>query len=407
MRNALSVAIAALLVTSLLPLASVAAAPGSDSIVASPSEANTAVAQQTGPDGTTERLGLEGSATSAYADPSPDFGTALAATDDELRREWAFHELEYNWDDIPENERQDRIEAYNAQILDRLDELKARERAAVRAMAAGEIPADRVLSTIARNDHEAEILRTNVDRLESYATSPREFGSMRRTTKGAIATHEGPVRDAAFQMFSATGQTKILTPILVESTESGALVSSVTDGSYLREVNRYDNRDLSRPRQLEGITAGTDRLAELYPWALSPEGDATGKSYDELLPRHQFTFEMYHTQGLLRVHLDSGTTDVFRETQELELARLPIETAGSWSGESATVELNVTPRVGPIQFNVTDSETESPLDATILVDGEPVTRTGEDGAAWIVRPLAESEIAVQVDGETIPVEPDP
>jgi len=115
---------------------------------------------------------------------------------------------------------------------------------------------------------------------------------------------------------------------------------------------------------------------------------------------------MFHTQGLLRVHLDSGTTDVFRETQELELARLPIETAGSWSGESATVELNVTPRVGPIQFNVSETETGTPLDATILVDGEPVTRTGDDGAAWIVRPVTESEIAVAVDGETISVDPD-
>ncbi|AGB17167.1 hypothetical protein Halru_2586 [Halovivax ruber XH-70] len=404
MRNALSVAIAALLVTSLLPLASVAAAPGSGSTVASPSEASTAVAQQTAPDGTTERLGLEGSATSAYADPSPDFGTALAATDDELRREWTFHELEYNWDEIPDSEREERIEAYNDQVLDRLDELEAREKAAVRAMTAGDAPVSRVLNTLARNDHEAEILRSNLDRLSTYAPNSRDFMSMTRTTKGAIETHEGPVRDEAFHTFSSGSQSEFDTPVLVETTDSGVLVSSVTDGSYLREVNRYDNRDLSRPSQLEGMSDGNDRLRELYPWAQSPEADAAN-SHDQFLSRHQFTFEMYHTQGLLRVHLDSGTTDVFRETQELELARLPIETAGSWTGDAATVELNVTPRDGPIQFNVTDTETGTPLDATVLVDGEPVTRTGDDGAAWVVRPLAESEIAVEVDGETISVEP--
>lgn len=413
MRSALSVAIATLLVASLLPMAIVTAAPTpdpalpGDSSTAQSPETDTVASQaafQADPDDTTTRLGLGGQGEAGYAATGPDLGTTLAASDDELRQEWRFQELQYEWEALSYAEREERVVAYTDWLIDRADQLDERERAAVRAMAAGDASPSRVLRSIARSDREAEIMLSNLDRLSRTARTIPDLTSITRPTRGAVETQEGPVRDTTYQAMSASGTEGASGLVLIEATDSGAIVSSVSGASYAREANRYDNRDLSQPNQLSDMSEGIDRLEALYPWAQGPDADGSN-SHDQFLSLHQYTFETHHAQGLLRVHLDSGTTDVFREVQELGIGDLPVESGGTWNGEATTVSLNVTPRNGPIQFNVTDTSGQ-PVPATILVDGQPIAETGPDGTAWVVRPMDGAEFTVQTDAESITVDPD-
>lgn len=410
MRSALSVAVAALLVSSLLSVAIVAAAPTphpaspGDSSTPSPETAATSLAAvQT--DGTTTRLGLDGSTEHGYTDPAPDLGTTLVAKDDELRQEWAIHDLQYRWSELNRTERIAGIEAAERRINDRIAKLEEREQAVARAMVSGEATPSRTLRTLARNNREASILKERLGQLSALSDDVAFYSLDTVSTEAALDPYEGPVRDRAFGTISATNPVDSTGAVLVETAESGVVVSTTVGGTYLREATRYDNRNLELPSQYPDRSDGGDRLAEIYPW-VHTDGNGESTSLAQYPSIQQFSFETYHEQGHLQAYLDSGTTEIFRENQELRIGDLPVESAGEWTGESTTVALNATPRDGPIQFTVRNSATGAPVDATIVVDGRPVAQTGSDGTAWVVRPMAGTEFVVRTDEESITVDPD-
>ncbi|MFC3957694.1 DUF7096 domain-containing protein [Halovivax cerinus] len=409
MRSALPIVIVALLVSSLLSVAVVAemgtpgAAIDEDDRPASVDD-QSQVAFQADPADTTSRQRLTGSSVNAYTTMGPDLGTTLAASNDELDQEWRFHGLEYEWDSLSQEERTKRVTAYTDRLLQRSDELTERDRAVVRAMADGDATPDRVVRTFARSDHEAEIILENLDRLSQTAASVPDLKTIIRPVRGTIETHGGPVRSSAYNTLSAAGSSDASTIILVEVAESGAVVSTVSGQSYARGSHRFDNRASSGPDQITDISGGTNRLNVLYPWARSDEVD-TSNSYDQFLSQHLYSFEIHHVQGRLSVYMDSRTTDIFREVQELRLDEVPSEPIGTWSGESAVVSVNATPSGGPLHFNVTNS-TGHPVNATILADDQPIAETGEDGSTWVVRPMSGQEFTVQAEAETIAIDPD-
>ncbi len=397
MRSALSVAIAALLVTSLLTMAIVAADPTAETPPVEDHSSTLQPALQPDGDETTARLGLAGPTETAYTTQSPDLGTTLAATDDQMRNEWLIHEAAYRWQDLSDAEREELLDELEDRLIDRIDELDAREQRAVADVVEGDVSADHLLRTMARNDHEATVLITNINRLSSYADDVPDYRIVPRTPTNMLQVYQGPVRSNAYETISAADRSDRPGVTTIRVAESGAVVSAIEGGTYLREAVRFDNRDPSLPNQLEDRTAASDRISEHYPLV----HDAGFSSDPYLLESHYsiqlFRLDTDHEHGALNAYLDGGTTEIFRENQELNLNDLPRVALGTWEDGDLNVTVNGTPGDELVEVTVTDAESGEPLDATIQLDDQPVIETDDAGVAWLAPPPTEYELTVQTD----------
>lgn len=401
MKSALSIAIAALLVTSLLAMTIVAASPVSQAPDADHGASiDESAFQQERDDGTTTRLGLDGPTEYTYAESSPDLGATLAIEEDELRNEWALYEAEHRWETLSDSERAEILERLEDRLQERITQLETRESEVTAAVRHGDARATVLLRTQVRNDREAKVIGEHYQQLSDLADQVPDYSITVRPTLSELEAHEGPIRDRVFETIIASGQNDGSDVFLVEASESGSVVSAVDERMYLREATRLDHRDTSLPNQLGDRDALLERMDEIYPWAHG-DGFTGERSVNEHYSTQLFRAETVHNHGTLRFYLDGGTAEVFREIQALRIDELPTEPAGTWANDSIELSINETPRNGPIEVTATDVETGEPIDGEVTIGDTSVARTGQDGSVWVAPPSTGYDLTVHIDDRSV------
>lgn len=142
-----------------------------------------------------------------------------------------------------------------------------------------------------------------------------------------------------------------------------------------------------------------DRFSELYPWAINSfDGiDAIGPEQVRL-----YRFSATHSHGELETYLDSGSTEILYERQQIRPESAPTTTLERTDGD-LTVSLNITRAGGPLGITVLDATSETPVDAEIEVNGDRVGSTNGD-RLWTVAPRGSTTINATHAGETASIE---
>ncbi|AFZ73168.1 DUF7096 domain-containing protein [Natronobacterium gregoryi] len=403
---------AVLLVCSLPAMTLVAADPGSGSQGQTVENVQPSAAQHSEPVvavNTTNRLPLSDDATAEYTSYGSDLGTTLASGDDALRIDHEVYMLsEHEFDQANVSEQITMAEAAHERLQERIDDLEEREREVVRTHANGEQTTDELTQTLLRNYHEANELETTLNQLESraeripgYSLSSAEL----RADRNALSAFQTQLRtgiDIARESAGADEQYEYV----IQTTENGFSLATIEDDIYLLETARFDNRDRSQPDQFEGLES-IDRAGELYPWAAA-DSTPFGQFHGEIRSFHWIEYN--HAQGNLKIHLDGGTGDVYREAQDLSIDSLPVEREATVTNDGLALSINQTPANGPVGVTVTDDETGDPIPATVSIvdvesEGDDSIEMGdtnlEDETLWFVPPAGEYEVTAETRMDSV------
>ncbi|WP_049927930.1 DUF7096 domain-containing protein [Halopiger goleimassiliensis] len=401
MKSATPSLLALLLVLSLPATALVAADVGVENdAIPSIQDGSTSQDTPVHAENTTNRLPLSGEPGSEYSEYGPDLGITLASVDDELRVDHDQYVLvDSEFERASDDEREAMLETAHEHLIEAIDDLRERERTAVREHATGVRSDTELTQTLLRNYHEATALLDVMSGLEERADEVPGYSLGRdqvRENKRALEIHRSPLQS----QLAATSQ-RFETPdsfeFLIQTSEESYRLSAIDGSTYLSETTRFDNRDPDAPDQFDGSVGQTanDYASELYPWGAeegSTDFRAAGKIYDV-----GFTGDHFE----LRLYFDGGSGEVYRELQELSIDTLPIQDRHQMIADGLVLETSTTPVNGPVELNVTDAETDDPVEATIIVDGSERGVTDEDGTLWIVPPSDEFELTVETDTGSI------
>lgn len=409
-------ALAALLAT-LVVVATLPAVPVGTADSGSPESVYPVVEQAN----TTAQLELGGPVEqSGFATTGLDVGATLAADTTEINSRYARHRLDERYRVAENDTARAAVLRDAADDLDtRISSLRARERAALEAHAAGETSTDGYLRRLAVIDAEADHLSDAVTRLDRRADAvdgqPISNQRMARF-KTRLVRLEGPVRDHSRRAFAGdTAPARVY----VEAADDGTVAAMLTDSGdgtptapeYVREAYVSSARNSTAPDRFSengapDFDAVVTRAEELYPWAFRNRlryavgGITTGEPY--LYRAGVYVVGLDHPHGTPRqndlvAYFDGGTGDVFREEQYVSSGRLPTHTLGRNRTGRLALTVNATRPGGPAKANVTDAA-GAPVSATVYVDGEPVDEAGGDGTLWFLAPHGRVNVTAVHDG---------
>ena len=400
MTRAVPALLASILVLSLPAMAMAGVTPASDATTEVTVEKSTTHGLVE-VDGTTNRLTLDPDVRSSYVEAGPDMGASLAGHDDALRADAVLFSLESAFDELEETERAAAIETARERIDDRIDALERRERAAVREHADGEITDERLLSTLVGNHNDAEGLDATLAELEGYAARTSGYDAAEiGDTRATLEVFRTDLRETLDDDVHGEPVTD-RRAITLESSQNGVSLATIEGDHYVRETTRFDNRDREQPDGIGDVGNAIDRFEEeLYPWTARNLVGTT--VFSEARTAQLYSTQMSTPQGDLTAYLDGGTGNVYHEVQRLALSELPSTPADrTWTNDSLELSIERSPVNGPIEVTVTDVETDEPVDASVLVDGDERATTGDDGSLWIVPPDGGAEITAEADGERV------
>ncbi len=346
---------------------------------------------------TTNRLSLDETSRSEYAEYGPDLGAALASTDDEIGVDHAqYATVGREFDGATPDERREMLDNGHKQLKEQSDALEERERRAVRAHANGELSNAQLLQVLVRNHREAAVISEAFTELDERSDRVRDVSLPIDDERDKLEMHRTKIRsqlDTAYRYGESVGDNQIA----IETSRDGFVISLVGE-NYIREATRFDNRDTSQSTQFEDILDAYDHARELYPWAYET---VQSPSFNEYTTVKLYKIDNNHDQGHLEAYLDGGTGDIYREVQTLNVNELPISATRTERSEDLEMSLNQTAGNGPSQVTVTDAETGDPVSAMITIDGYEVGETGEDGMLWFVSPAAPYELTADTGTDSI------
>lgn len=282
----------------------------------------------------------------------------------------------------------------------RIEALEDREARALERYNEGEISTRTYLRELATIDQAARSLRESVDLLYTYSSAVGEPVTDRRIAaqKARLLPLVGPVRS---RTAAAMRGDKQPTRVYVETSSQGVVLATIDRGpftqEYLREAYVPSARNPDGIDQFERsgdrLGAARQRAAELYPWAFdrgpTSAGSFTGEPF--LFNAGVYSVQVGHPHGTSRTHdllifLDGATRDVFHEIQYKDLSAVPTVFASANASQGINVSINRTRTGGPMLVTVRNTTTGEPVEAQLLVDGEPVGTTAVDGQRWIIAP---------------------
>ena len=397
MNNATAALLALVLVCSLPALALAAGGPQASAEAPSTDTTGTSSleASQHGNgflelDGTTNRQLLDSGVDiqRAFHQPGTDFATTVAKTDDELRIDYERHAFEQAFEAAEDtDEREALIEAYLDTIDDQIETLHEREQDAVRIHASGDMSDRELLRTLVRNYETADQISFHLLALENDAAQVPGYSiaDETRALTNKLDAHRSLLRSDLAGSFTTDNEGSIT----IETAEPGYRLSMVSNQNYLSEVVRFDHREADGVDQIGSASAATDYAEELYPYAID---ESTSITVASISSTNHYRVEVDHQQGSLDAYVDGTTEGVTREFQQLSVAALPIEHEETWTDDGLELTLERTPGHGPALVNVSDAETDEPVEATISIDGEPIGDTDADGTVWIAQPIGPYDI---------------
>ena len=346
---------------------------------------------------TTNRLPLSAPVENRYTDRGPDLAASISGTDHTLRIDHSQYVLvDREFDDASDEERAELLEDAHGALQDHVSDLDDREREAVREHASGERSDGELVETLLGNYYEATKLLEVLEHLDDRADSVPGYSlssSDVREDRRAIEAHRTPVKSDIAAMAEEFGATDRF-EFLIQTSQDGYRLSTIEGQTYAFETTRFDNYDPDAPDQFADqnqTSDGLDYAEELYPWAGSegsPDYTQAGSIHDVRFTDNDFDVRMF---------IDGGTGEVYREFQELSIDSLPI--VEEWTVDDDDLELSIqaTPADGPVEVTVTDAETGEPEQATIFVDDHELGETDEDGTLWFVPPMGEYELTAETE----------
>jgi hypothetical protein len=260
--------------------------------------------------------------------------------------------------------------------------LERRQAAAIRAYNAGEMTTREFVATLARVDRTAALLerRTVLLQNASRATFTEETTVVDNVsqTRSNLRRFQGPVRDRIARTVGGRSDER---RVFVATTEQGVTLSTIHNGTYLREVYRGFLWQ-SGGSGLTGAEVST-AVAEAYPeiWETRNRTSGTGSA-------DAFVLTVSHPGGRLDAHVRGENRRVFREAQRLSLSSYPTGPPTNQSINGLVMRVDRTFPGGPLRVNVTDQRTGLPVNTTVTIspnsDPGPVTvgSTGDDGVLW-------------------------
>jgi hypothetical protein len=323
--------------------------------------------------------------------------------------------------------RRAQLRATAARIEARIEQLRNRQSAAIRAYNNGSLSAREFVVELARIGAAAGRLGTAADRVAARASSVSQstingqpavnWARNRRVELGPL---DGPVRErirealrgentvrvseAAPTGLKRLGQTRSeqLKPLglYVETTRNGVVLATVDDGQYYREAYLPSERNNTTASGLADITDALERVRQRYPWAWNNSGSTDSSSARRA---GVYQFILFHEHGQLTTYLDRDSGQVFAEQQRKRLRSIP--TTASVTGRTGSLRLTVnrTHPTGPLELSLSTTSGD-PVDGRITINGTSIGRIGPDGHRWTVTPRGTFTVTARANGRTVRVE---
>lgn len=339
------------------------------------------------------RLTLDGPDRFAYATPSTSIATAIAAGDDGLDRRYTHLTFEKSLSSADDSERalvvRNRLEA----IQDEIERLRATERRATEAYANGRISETEFVRVLAETTMESENVARSLDAVEGLVASDSNVVFLNRL-RTRLDTFDSPIRNRLVETVDGSATVRVS----VRASTDGYLLGLIADGTYYREILRFDYRDPTGQKAIESASQAIERAEVLYPVNRTQSFVGRGSQFfSEGAYFSRFSLRFPTSETL--AYIDAGTGNVFFEQKRHSLAGLDtFEAVNATSNESVRLVVERYYPVGPALVRVEDAETGEPIDAAITVDGKSMGRTGPDGELWVLEPPRTYVVNVMDDG---------
>ncbi|WP_416838455.1 hypothetical protein [Haloferax sp. DFSO52] len=274
--------------------------------------------------------------------------------------------------------------------------LQSAQQSVITQFNAGELSARELLVELARIDTEARDLETRRVALRELAQETPDFSvdsGRLAALERELDTFTGPVRSHAADVISGKAEP---TRFSARTSQSGVVLSAVADDTYIREVYRSDLRD--RDRSGLSPTVALDTVAENYPevWA----SRATQNGADVVGAGNSYLVRINHDRGQLYAYVDSGSRQVFKESQIRPLESVSNGTPATEVKDGLELTVYRTYPGGPLRIQLNESASGDPIDANVTIGVEAnqestfLGRTGPDGTIWTVSPSSTYSITV-------------
>ncbi|MFB6070321.1 MAG: hypothetical protein ABEJ76_04795 [Halanaeroarchaeum sp.] len=269
-------------------------------------------------------------------------------------------------------------------VRTRTAELLETEREARNRYVSGELSARAYLATLGRLQMQATAVERTARAVADLSSRVDADVDLARILPD-LQTLQGPIREglaAAVRGEGASDRT------FVAVSTNGFVLAQMSDGIYVRETVRYDNRDAAIGQL--GFDRAEQRFNELYPWA-SAHKDRISMG---AVGPDVYVVEYTHTHGYIDAALDASTNQIFREVQRKRLAETPVVAAETTVQNNTTVAVSPTYAGGPLRVNVTN-RTGAPMTVPVAVNETAVGTTGEDGTVWAISPAGTYNVTVE------------
>ncbi len=343
---------------------------------------------------TTNRLGLPEPTAYSYADQQPDLATTLAGGDQALRvdaTQYAF--VDASFDNASDAERAELLADAHERLQEQIHDLETRETAVATGHADGDRSDRELLNALVVNYHQAQALEESLEQLEAYAERTPGYALAsddRRENSRLLEAHESPIRTALATASESPDADPV--SVAVETSDDGLHLGHLEDSTYLFETVRFDNLDRDASSPLQG-SEPLEHAQSQYPWA-----QANGSNnWVEAGTVHDIRFTADEFD--VRIFLDSGSGEVFREFQELSTEALPQTEPWTDADDDLEVTINATPAGGPAELEV--REDGQPVSATVTIDDEVRGETDADGSWWYLPPTDTYELTLETDDSTL------
>lgn len=319
-------------------------------------------------------------ATTAYPAVTADLGVATGAGDAGLRAAFDQAALEHRLANASASAREDELEAHLGTLEEELEELDAREQAAIE----DEVDVRELLRVHARAEAR---LGTLPDLREHLATGSADDPAQHPAAlEGRYRLHTGPVRAAMLGAIRGEGR---LDPRL-DRHASGYTLSATHGGGYLREAVRFDRWSANGT---EDAAAAIQRVAEAYP-------ETTGTTAAVHLGDGRYLVERTAPTGTVAGYVAGEEGTIAAERQRHRVERLSVETEVDTTEEGLVVGVRGYGEERPLRITVERASDGAPVDARVFLRYDTtwtaVGTTGSEGRHWSVTPPG--SFAVRVVG---------
>lgn len=265
------------------------------------------------------------------------------------------------------------------------ERLRERNKQTIAAYATGDRASGSFLQTRARITTRAEELHGIISTIsDSLPFQPQEDVVDRvNYQRGQLRAMQGPISTEAANAIIGGGDRPIF---YAEASDSGYTLARIADGTYHRETFlgsqwRPDVADQFATDPDGALDAVRNRSAAIYPWVVENK-DAGGGVFGGGIYWRSWEIP----GGMLRIYLDGGTTNVFREFQARALPSFNTTELSNRTVEDVRISVDRTYATGPAAVTLHDAASGEAINGTVVIGSRDPVPVGDDGRFWFVQP---------------------